>query len=595
MNNRPQVETIQTDVLVAGSGGAGLRAAVGALEKGAKVLLASKGRLARSGASPMAGADLTCHGRGMRAVGFFGEPRDSEEKFLSDIVHQGSFLNNQRLTELYVKDGPERMREMLDWGMKVNFTDERAVFTPGPSIVDAVYRQARKLGVKTLEDVALLDLYKRDGRVIGALALNFKSGTFYRIQAKAVVLATGGWHKAFEVVTGSRELTGDGTAMAIRAGAELVDMEFITFACNTLFWPRAYRGSILLYVLGLVVGGELENSLGERIFEKYDPWMIAYANKTEWNKSIISIITACEIRDDRALLHGGVRFVPGEMGFEAFNQKAEAYCKDWIFHDGDFSGVRESLRRGEGAEVGPGAEYFEGGIAVNETYETSLPGLYAAGECAGSVFGANRVAAATMEMLTTGARAGWSAAKFAISSNEVEVNQSQEAELIEKALAPLIRKRGENVIKARKELQRQSQLKMGPVRAKKEILDYISFLENMKRDVVPKLGVQHDSLAYNKEWIESLDLINMVDTMKVCSRAALEREESRGVHYREDFPDVDNDTWLKQILASVKDDELVLRKRPVDTSLLDPPSGKSPYMEFIQRMMAAHTDVGGHH
>jgi succinate dehydrogenase/fumarate reductase flavoprotein subunit len=114
MKIQPTITTIQTDVLVAGSGGAGLRAAVGALEKGANVLLASKGRLARSGASPMAGADLTCHGQGMRAVGFFGEPRDSEEKFLSDIVHQGSFLNDQKLTELYVKDGPERMQEMLE-------------------------------------------------------------------------------------------------------------------------------------------------------------------------------------------------------------------------------------------------------------------------------------------------------------------------------------------------------------------------------------------------------------------------------------------------------------------------------------------------
>ena len=155
------IKSIQTDVLVAGSGGAGFRSAIGAREKGASVLLVSKGRIARCGATPMAGADLTCHGRGMRAAGFFGEPRDSEEKFFSDIVHQGCFLNDQRLTDVYVKDGPNRLMEMMEWGMRVNLSDERAVDAPGTAMVDAVYRQARRLGVETLEDVVLLGLYIR--------------------------------------------------------------------------------------------------------------------------------------------------------------------------------------------------------------------------------------------------------------------------------------------------------------------------------------------------------------------------------------------------------------------------------------------------
>lgn len=592
---KPQIDTIRTDVLVAGSGGAGLRAAVAALEQGAKVLLVSKGRLARSGASPMAGADLTCHGRGMRAAGFFGELRDSEDKFLSDIVHQGSFLNDQCLTEQYVKDGPACMLEMLEWGMKVNFTDERAVFAPGPSIVDAIYRQARRLGMETLEDVALLDLYLQDGRVTGALALDFKSGRFIRILAGAVILATGGCHKAFSVVTGSRELTGDGTAMALRAGAELADMEFITFACNVLYWPIAYRGSIFTYVLGIMAGGELENSRGERIFEKYDPWMIAYANKTEWNKSFISLISAREIRAGNSLPHGGVRFTPGDMGFEAFDRLVDWHYKDWVFHDGNFAELRDRMKRGEGAEVGPGAEYFEGGIAVNERYETGLPGLYAAGECAASVFGANRVAAATMEMLTTGARAGRSAAGYALEAGTREVDPDQEARLLERALAPLDRRGEKNVIDVRKTFQETNQKIMGPVRTEKELLEYLSYLEDFKLDVLPQLGIQHHSSVYNKEWIEVLDLTNMVETMQVCARAALERKESRGVHYREDIPLVDNDEWLKQILVRQKDGELLLRYRPVNTCRLAPPAGKTPYMAFIKSMMEAHSDVGGHH
>ncbi len=592
---KPQIEHVQTDVLVAGSGGAGLRAAVGALEKGAQVLLLSKGRLARSGASPMAGADLTCHGQGMRDVGFFGEPRDSEEKFFGDIVHQGSFLNDQRLTELYVRDGPDRMREMLDWGMKVNYTDERAVFTPGPSIVDAVYRQARRLGMAARDDVALLDLYVREGRVIGALGLDLKSGCFLRIQAKAVVLATGGWHKAFSIVTGSRELTGDGIAMAYRAGAKLADMEFITFACNVLYWPPVYRGSIFTYVLSLLVGGELENSQGERVYARYDPWMIDYANNTEWNKSFISLISARAMREGKTLPHGGLRYVPGDMGYKAFARGVGQNYTDWVFHGADFSGLKEKMRSGEGIEVGPAAEYFEGGIAVDDGYRASVPGLYAAGECAASVFGANRVAAATMEMLTTGARAGWSAGEYALARTHQDVDAGQEAELLERALAPLRRRGVAAVAAVRRAFQEQSQARMGPIRTQEELQAYLAYLENLEQSELPQLGTTQDSPVYNKEWIEALDLANMVVAMEASARAALARTESRGVHFRDDYPEVDNDAWLRQVLVWQENGNMTTGARPVDVSLMAPPSGKTAFMAFIKRMMQAHSDIGGHH
>ena len=594
MNNMP-LETIKIDVLVAGSGGAGFRAAVGALEKGASVLLVSKGRLARSGASPMAGADLTCHGQGMRAAGFFGEPRDSVDKFFSDIVHHGSFLNDQSLTRCYVEDGPERMKEMLDWGLDVIFTDERAVFTPGTSIVDAVYRQGRKLGLQTLEDVALLDLYTRDGKVTGALGLNFKTGQFYRIYAKAVILATGGWHKAFKVVTGSRELTGDGTAMALRAGAKLSDMEFITFACNVVYAPEKYRGSIFTYVLSLMAGGETENSEGERIYKKYNPWMISYANKTEWNKSFISFITGKEIRAGKALPNGGVRYVLGEQTFEEYNALVEKYYPDWVFHDASFDQLRESMRSGEGVEVGPGAEYFEGGIAVNEKYETSLPGLYAAGECASSVFGANRVAAATMEMLTTGARAGWSAGEYTINQTHADIDKNQEEKILLRVLAPLQRKTGQSPIKLRKEFQERTHFEMGPVRDEAVLGNYLKYLDDLQGNLFAQIAVQNKSGVYNKEWIEALDLENMVLTMQACALAAKERKESRGVHYREDYPQVNNVDWLKQILIAKDQDQLTVSTKPVNTGFLQPAQGKFDYLDFIKDMMQAHSDVGGHH
>ncbi len=589
------IKTIQTDVLVAGSGGAGFRAAIGVREKGASVLLVSKGRLARSGATPMAGADLTCHGKGMRAAGFFGEPRDSEDLFFSDIVHQGCFLNNQRLTEGYVKDGPDRLKEMMAWGMRVNSSDERAIDTTGTSIADAVYRQARKLGVQTLEDTIILALFTRGNEVIGALGFDLKAGEFLRIQAKAVILATGGWHKAYSVVTGSRELTGDGVAMALRAGAELTDMEFITFACNVIYWPSSYRGSIFTYVLSLVVGGELENSDGQLVYDQYDPWMIDYANRTEWNKSFISMISGKEIRKGKALPHGGLRYTYGKKSFDEFDRLVQASYEDWVFHCASFYGLREKMRNGEGIEVGPAAEYFEGGIAVNESYATSLPGLYAAGECANSVFGANRVAAATMEMLTSGARAGWSAGEFALAHQFYDIDLTQESTLIENILAPLNRNEGEKPSVVRKKLQVQSQKLMGPVRNEAEMTEYLTFLDALKSDQIPLLATSSKELRYNKEWLETMDLVNMIDAMQACCQASLIREESRGVHYREDYPFVDNDNWLKEVVVQRSNENWNISTRPVNAHKLPAPSGKISYMDFTKKMMQSHSEIGGHH
>jgi succinate dehydrogenase/fumarate reductase flavoprotein subunit len=590
-----EIKTIQTDVLVVGSGGAGFRAAIGAREKGASVLLISKGRLARCGATPMAGADLTCHGKGMRAAGFFGEPRDSEEKFFSDIVHQGCFLNDQRLTEGYVKDGPDRMIEMLEWGVKVNISDERAIDAPGTAMVDAVYRRARRLGVETLGDTALLGLYTRDNQVIGALGLDLKSGQFLRIQAKAVILATGGWHKAYSVVTGSRELTGDGVAIALRAGAELTDMEFITFACNVIYWPWAYRGSIFTYVLSLVVGGELENSDGQRIYDQYDPWMIDYANRTEWNKSFISMVSGKEIKKGKTLPHGGLRYITGRKSFDEFDQLVQASYEDWVFHCASFIELREKMYSGEGIEVGPAAEYFEGGISVSVNYETSLPGLYAAGECASSVFGANRVAAATMEMLTSGAKAGKAAGEYALSHHFYDVDAKQEENLLEKILAPLLRENGEKSSVVRLNLQEQSQKLMGPIRNEIEMTEYLSFLQTLNSEQIPRLATASKDLRYNKEWIEALDLVNMVDAMQACCKASLYRKESRGVHYREDYPEVDNSNWLKEVVIRNENENWKISTRPVNTHKLTPPSGVIPYMDFTKRMMQAHSEIGGHH
>ena len=293
------MKIIHTDVLIVGGGGAGFRAAISSRHAGAETLLISKGPLARCGASPMAGADLTCHGQGMRQAGFFGEPRDSEEKFFSDIVHQGCFLNDHPLAKRFVQDGPKRMIETLEWGCEPYLCDESAIFTSSIDIVDAHHREAQCLGSAFLDDTAVLELVVHDGQVSGAVGLDIRTGEFIVFHCNTAVLATGGWHKAYTPVTGSKELTGDGVAMTFRAGAKVANMEFVTFTCNVPVWPPIWRGSIVTYVMSLMCGGTLVNVDGERFLDQYDPKTVKMASSTEWNKCFVSFATAREIRASR--------------------------------------------------------------------------------------------------------------------------------------------------------------------------------------------------------------------------------------------------------------------------------------------------------
>jgi succinate dehydrogenase/fumarate reductase flavoprotein subunit len=590
-----QIETIVTDVLVLGGGGAGFRAAIGAREKRARALLVSKGPLARSGASPMAAADLTCHGQGMRAAGFFGEPNDTAEKFFSDIVHQGCCLNDQRLAELYVEGGPPRMLEMVRWGMRVEWTDERAVFTKGTHIMDVLLRRAKRVGVEFLEDVAVLDLLRSDaGRVTGALALDVHYGRLLLLRAKAVVLATGGWHKAYTPVTGSRELTGDGLAMAIRIGAECTDMEFVTFDCHIPYWPLNIRGSLAGYMLAFL-GGDLVNVAGEHIFPKYDPWMVAYAGETEWNKCFYSFISALEIRGGKTTPHGGVLYRVGDEPFEAFEKRVLEWLPGWTYKGNDVSVIREKLHSGEGLEVGPAAEYFEGGLAVDGQCATNAPGLFAAGECAASVFGANRVAAATMEMLTTGATAGWSAGIYAGEHGQGVVASDDLALAIDRALHPLRRGDGMQASPVRLYLQKTAQEMLGPVRDGAELERLLSLLGAVEHDQIPLLIAASRDRTYNRSWLEALEVENLLTVLTFSARAALERTESRGVHYREDTPITDNEHWLRQIVLRQSNGELTVTTRPVTVTSITPTTGLVPYLDYLRLMMQSHSDTSGAH
>jgi succinate dehydrogenase/fumarate reductase flavoprotein subunit len=588
-------KTIQTDVLVVGGGGAGFRAAIGVREAGAKALMLSKGPLARCGATPMAGADFTLDGRSLSKLGFPGAPDDTEEKFFNDIVTQGYYLNNQKLVEQYVRKAPERLKELLDWGLKVLFSEERAIFTSGLGLMDALLKQARTAGVDLLEDTMLLDLVAHDGKIAGGLAFDVRAGEFIQIKAKAVVMATGGWHKAFWPNTGMRDLSGEGIAMAHRIGAAIGNMEFITFCCNVLLFPPVWRGSIATYITSLLSGGELRNNKGEEFLRKYDPYVVEKGTSMEWNKGFVSFATMKEVREGNGTPNGGIYYGKGQVPWETFEKKSMDIFPNWKYKAMDLSEMAQILKNGGQVEVGPAVEYFDGGIVINENFETGVIGLYAAGECALGPFGSNRVCSAITEMLVHGADAGKNAGEYARAMKETPTDYPTIRALQEKAELPLMRREGLRPAPVRRQVQEMAHKSLGPIRNAKELSEFLGFLDRVNKEELPSLATTSKSRVYNKEWIDALELGNMVHLLKAAAQSALFRTESRGVHYREEYPYTDNDNWLKESVVKIERETFGVGARPVTVTALTPSRGQVPFLDMMKKMMQSRSDIGGHH
>lgn len=585
---------IHTDVLVVGGGGAGFRAAIGARDKGAEVLLVSKGPLGRCGATPMAGADYTVDGKSLREMGFYGEPHDSKQIFFEDIVKQGFYLNNQELLEQYVNTAPARLKELLDWGVVVTRSEERAIYTSGIGMMDALVGQAKKVGAKTLEDVMIIDLITQDGQINGALGLDIKSGEFISLNAKAVVIATGGWHKAYWPNTGMRDLSGEGIGMAHRAGADLGNMEFITFCCNVLLWPPHALGSIASYIMSIRCAGELRNELGETFLNQYDPNMVHIGTHMEWNKCFISMVSAKEIRAGKGSPKGGIYYGRGDLSWEDWERHVKISFPGWKYKHLDLAELVRKIRDGKSIEVGPAVEYFDGGISIDRSFQTKVAGLFAAGECTLGPFGANRVCAATTEMLVHGAEAGENAGEYALHTKTLPINASQLKELEQVASLPLECKGGTRIAEVRRQMQQYAHQYLGPIRNEPELTKFMNIIQNVKKNQLPNLTITSKSRAYNKEWIDALEFSNTIHLLETATKSALYRTESRGVHYREDYPHTDNDNWLRESVASFNG-EIKISSRPATMTSISAPNGVTSYLEMMKDLMEGHSEVGGHH
>ena len=472
---------IETDVLIVGSGGAGLRAAIEAISSGVQTILVTKGAVNRSGASPLAGADVMLDGKSLYDLGYPGDPEDSPEKFFRDICIEGFYLNNQRLVTNYVQEAPARVKELLDWGIKVTSSGKREIITPGTEIVKVLHRELARQEIEIFEDTMVCDLLTNKGQVAGAIGVDIYTGDIMLSKVKTIVLATGGWQKAYPYNTIAGEMSGDGQAMAYRAGAELINMEMVTFCPNTLLAPKMLRGSLFFYAFHASYGTILNNEETD-ILTNLDPKIVEIATKTEWNKLLLSLYTMREVLNGKGSPLGGVYFSLQGVPWEAIEKSNMAQrAPNWKIKGANFMNLMLRLKEGTSVELGPAAYYVEGGIRVNERYETTLRGLFAAGECNSGTFGANRVSAATTEMLVEGTLAGRFAAAYAKETKAAPIDSEQLESLHVKLLQPLKREEG---IKPTDLKQRMHQIAfehLWVIRTGEDLKNAIQQLEKMRQ------------------------------------------------------------------------------------------------------------------
>ena len=350
---------LKTDILIIGSEGAA------AHDAGAKVLVATKGRQGRSGATLTALADMDVDSRSAKELlGLPGDPNDSMEHFFDDILKEGKYVNNQKLVEVHVTDAPLRIKELIDWGLRVRdlvrnpgHSYPRGIHASGKDMTMTLVKQVRKRKIKVAEDMMVVDLLTSDGVVVGALALNLRSGEFVTISAKATIIATGGGMMVYPIQTAPQELTGDGQAIAYRAGAELVDMEMIQFRPCNFLWPPAWRGVGFPFTIGPAGGMDiwLLNRYGQRFMSKWDPERM---EKSTRDNLSIGIMT--EILEGRGTPAGGVYMSLAHLPHNLIDYYLEWASKGgfslkarWKYQGFDFAELMEKVKKGYAMEVAP--------------------------------------------------------------------------------------------------------------------------------------------------------------------------------------------------------------------------------------------------
>jgi succinate dehydrogenase / fumarate reductase flavoprotein subunit len=561
VTNQTKYETHEHDVLIIGAGGAGLRAAIEGLSAGARVAVVSKSLLGKAHTVMAEG--------GIAAAMANVDQADSWRTHFRDTMRGGKLLNNWRMAQLHAQEAPERVRELEQWGALFDRTSNGDILQrafgghtfkrlchvgdrTGLEMIRTLQDRGVQLGFDVFMECTIIRLLTDGKRVVGAFGYWREQGRFVVLKAKSVVMATGGIGKAWRVTSNSWEYTGDGMALAYDAGAELLDMEFVQFHPTGMVWPPGVQG-ILVTEAVRGEGGILRNKLGERFMEKYDPKRMELSTRDVVARSIYT-----EVREGRGSEHGGAYLDISHKPAEYVKQKLPS-----MYHQ--FKELADvDITKGP-MEVGPTCHYMMGGIGVEaETAASSLPGLFAAGEAAAGLHGANRLGGNSLsDLLVFGRRAGLGAAAFASKAPSASIDDAQIAEAERDVLAPFERTEGENPYSIHRDLQETMQDLVGIFRVEEDMNKAMGNLEKLKERAA-RVRVEGSRL-FNPGWHLSRDLKSMLIVSEAVTRSAMARKESRGAHSRIDFPKSDEQVWGKQHNLITRDgDRMKLQQIPVD-------------------------------
>jgi succinate dehydrogenase/fumarate reductase flavoprotein subunit len=581
MSSLPYQE-ICCDVLVIGTEGTGARAALEASKGGAEVIAVTKGFMARSGATLTADGEIDVDSKSAKDLfGVKGNPEDSPEQFAKDMIVEGDFLADQRLVGIHAEEAPRRVRELVDWGGRLEgfihapgHTYPRGLWIPGLKIARLLARKMHRAGLTVLENTLVIDLLRNSEGILGAIALHLPTGQLWILRGKAVILATGGAMRIFPLTTAPDELTGDGMAMALRCGAHLQDMEFPMFLPYCFITPPALRGVIFSYDVSAMVEAYALNRHGERYMHRWDP-----ERMERTTRDINSVAAAMEIRAGRHSPAGGTYLSFKHLPHNLMDFTAEWFPKNlrnWKAAGFQLQDFFPNL--GEDAwEVAPASHFWNGGIRINEECATNIPGLFAAGEGTAGIHGANRLAGNALTMTQVwGKRAGQYAAQFAKETTLRELPPGCIQPIQEKLERLKSTNSGPSVIEFRDEIRRISGDLVAIVREENALREALTAITDL-RDELERQFASDSNPCFNRQWAEGLQNESTLDVLEAVVRASLTREESRGALYRMDFPDTDDDHWLCNLLLTRTLSEWKIQKSPVEEIHFTLPKGKRTY------------------
>ena len=589
-------ETLEYEVLIIGAGGAGLRAAIEASAGGTKVGLVCKSLLGKAHTVMAEG--------GIAAALANVDDRDNWKVHFADTMRGGQYVNNWRMAELHALEAPARVRELEAWGAVFDRTNDGRILQrnfgghryprlahvgdrTGLEMIRTLQDHGIHQGIEVYMEHTIVTLLKDGDRIAGALGYDRERGRFKVFKANAVVIATGGIGRAYRITSNSWEYTGDGMSLAYHAGAELIDMEFVQFHPTGMIWPPSVMGILVTEgVRG--EGGILCNNQGKRFMFEDIPdnyksqtadnpeegWRYTQGDKNArrppelLTRDHVARCILNEVKAGRGSPHGGV-FLDIAWIKEKIPNAAEHIQKKLPSMYHQFMQLANLDITKEPMEVGPTTHYIMGGIRVDaETQMSNVPGLFAAGEAAAGLHGANRLGGNSLsDLLVFGKRAGEFAAKFAKEHAASAIDDSQVESAVRESLEPFDRaatqgRDGEGPYKVQSDLQEMMQNLVGIVRREDEMaraLDELSNLEKRSESVVV-----HGHREYNPGWHTAIDLKHLLTVSEAVTRSALERKESRGGHFRDDFPNkAASDGKTNVAIRKCQDGSMQVQREPI--------------------------------